>query len=123
MEFSIHSQLQNLKYEPGPFKGEFEEPVENDERSKGEILWDFLRRVDNVIRMEAASYMEQAAVYPLEPILIAEMECCIKFNDRTHQMIGHMVRQVIERGFNGKMMQERGSTSGGFFQSGEKYSF
>lgn len=49
--------------------------------------------------METASFLERAAVEPLAPGLVAEFGSNIA-QDRIKQMIGHMVRQIMEaRGY------------------------
>lgn len=61
----------------------------------GQALWDFMRREDNLIRMETASMLERPSVEPLAPNLILEFGDQIK-DDRCKQMVGHMARQVME---------------------------
>ena len=78
----------DIKYDPQNFRDVFETEL-------GAGVWDFLIRPDNVIRMETASFLERAAVEPLAPGLVAEFGPDIA-QDRIKQMIGHMVRQIME---------------------------
>lgn len=78
----------NVKYDPQNFCDLFETEL-------GAGVWEFLIRADNVIRMETASFLERAAVEPLAPGLVAEFGPDIA-QDRIKQMIGHMVRQIME---------------------------
>ncbi len=58
-------------------------------------VWAFLTRPDNVIRMETATSVERAALEPLSDPLIAEFG--IEIDQReVKQVIGHMVKQVME---------------------------
>ena len=61
----------------------------------GQQLWDFLREHDSLLRMESATYLGRPAVEALSrdfkrsfPSLAAQ--------HRGRQMMGHMVRQVME---------------------------
>lgn len=78
----------DIKYDPQNFRDLFETEF-------GTSVWMFLIRPDNVIRMETASFLERAAVEPLAPGLVAEFGRDIA-QDRIKQMIGHMVRQIME---------------------------
>ena len=60
----------------------------------GAALWDFIKRPDNVVRMHTASDLERAAVEPLSAGLVAEFGPEVA-EDRTKQMIGRMVRQIM----------------------------
>lgn len=79
----------DFKYDPQNFRDLFESDL-------GASVWNFLIRPDNVIRMETASFLERAAVEPLAPGLVAEFGSDIA-QDRIKQMIGHMVRQIMEK--------------------------
>ena len=58
-------------------------------------VWAFLTRPDNVIRMETATSVERAAVEALSDPLIAEFG--IEIDQReVKQVIGHMVKQIME---------------------------
>lgn len=61
----------------------------------GHALWSFLRERDNLIRMVTATLLERAAVEPLAGPLVEQFGDQVG-DDRTKQMLGHMVRQVME---------------------------
>ena len=61
----------------------------------GQELWRFLRRPDNLVRMETATYLDRTAVEPLAPGLLRIFGPEVA-QDRIKQMIGHMVRQIME---------------------------
>jgi len=77
-----------LTYEPQNFRDLYETPA-------GKAVWNFLNKRDNVIRMETAIYLERTPVEPLGPFLVREFGEEI-VDDRFKQMIGHMVRQIVE---------------------------
>jgi hypothetical protein len=85
--YLIDGRLADLRYEPQNFSDLF--------ATVGQQVWDFMRRYDNVIRMETATFLERAAVEPLGPCLLDEFGAEIN-QDRHRQMIGHMARQVME---------------------------
>lgn len=80
--------LSALEYEPQNFRDLAETDL-------GEAIWAFLKRPDNLIRMETATLLERAAVEPLATGLVAEFGDQVR-DDRTKQMIGHMTRQIME---------------------------
>jgi hypothetical protein len=58
-------------------------------------LWAFLTRPDNIVRMETTASLDRAALEPLSDPLIAEFG--IEIDQReVKQVIGHMVRQIME---------------------------
>jgi len=61
----------------------------------GREIWDFLNEHDNIIRMETASNLLRPAVEPLSKLLVKRFGSKIR-EDRVKQMIGHMVRQIME---------------------------
>lgn len=66
----------------------------------GKQVWSWLNEHDNVIRMETASELGRPAVEPLATRLVAHFGQPVR-EDRIKQMIGHMVRQLLEaRGFS-----------------------
>jgi hypothetical protein len=77
-----------MSYEPQNFSDLYSTPL-------GPALWNFLNQPDNVIRMETASFLGRPAVEPLSTGLLEEFGSEIA-QDRTKQMIGHMVRQIME---------------------------
>jgi len=76
-------------YEPGVFSKLYDSPI-------GVQLWGFLNEAESVIRMETATGLERPAVEGLEEPLLERFGSSV-LEDRTKQMIGHMVRQVMER--------------------------
>jgi hypothetical protein len=86
----------------------------------GAALWDFLKRPDNVVRMHTASDLERAAVEPLSTGLVAEFGPEVA-EDRTKQMIGRMVRQIMEA--TGYELERHGLriARNGLFTSGARY--
>ncbi len=69
------------------------------ELTLGKKLWEFLNRDDNVIRMETATDLGRTAAEAISKKLLEEFGDDVKVN-RVKQMIGHMIRQVMEhRGF------------------------
>lgn len=61
----------------------------------GKQLWRTLNEPKNVVRMETATFLRRPAVEPLGPILANSFGADVA-DDRTKQMIGHMVRQIME---------------------------
>ena len=80
--------LSDLDYDPHNFRDLAETDL-------GKAAWVFLKRPDNLIRMETATLLDRAAVEPLAAGLVAEFGDEVR-DDRTKQMIGHMTRQVME---------------------------
>ena len=80
--------LTNLEYQPQNFRDLYETEI-------GQELWRFMKRRDNVVRMETASSLHRVAVEPLAPWLLKEFGLEIG-EDRFKQMIGHMARQVMQ---------------------------
>jgi hypothetical protein len=62
----------------------------------GRALWKFLNEHDSVLIMETATHLGKPALAPMGDRLLEEFGAEIKA-DRWKQMIGHMVRQVMER--------------------------
>jgi hypothetical protein len=87
----------------------------------GRDLWAFLNEQDNIIRMETATYLERPAVEPLSPGLLTRFGAGVR-QDRTKQMIGRMVRQIIEpRGYRIDQQNVRISREDNMFASGTRY--
>jgi hypothetical protein len=106
-------ELRHKAYVPGNFILSAREPV-------GEALWEFLKRPETVVRMHTATDLERAAVEPLSAGLVAEFGPEIG-EDRTKQMIGHMVRQIMEA--TGYELDRHGLriARNGLFTSGARY--
>lgn len=62
----------------------------------GQRLWAFLTRPENVARLETASELSKPAVEGIEEQLLAEFREEV-LADRVKQMVGHMVRQILEQ--------------------------
>ncbi|ATF93796.1 hypothetical protein [Cedecea neteri] len=75
--------------------GNFSDLAEGD---FGKRLWAFMNERENVIRMEAATYLSRPALEVVQPYLIERFgnEVSNENNDRIKQMIGKMARQVME---------------------------
>lgn len=76
------------EYDPGNFKNLAGTPL-------GKRLWSFLNQPDIVTRMDTATDLGNPAVAGIEEALLSEYGEEI-LDDRVKQMIGHMVRQVME---------------------------
>lgn len=61
----------------------------------GKEIWEFLIDSENIIRMETATYLSRPAIEPLSPFLL-ERFGENAHQDRIKQMMGHMVRQIME---------------------------
>lgn len=77
------------KYNPGVFKKIYETEL-------GENLWDLLNQHDNFIRMETASKLFRPAVEAVLDELLKVFGDTVR-EDRVKQMIGHMIRQIMEQ--------------------------
>ena len=62
----------------------------------GQRVWSFLTAPENVARLETASQLNKPAVEGLEEELLEEFREDI-LADRVKQMVGHMVRQILEQ--------------------------
>ena len=76
-------------YNPERFASLFASPL-------GQRLWAFLTRPDSVARLETASELGKPAVEGIEEQLLAEFREDVLAN-RVKQMVGHMVRQIMEQ--------------------------
>lgn len=61
----------------------------------GRRIWSFLNTDDIVARLETASQLGKPALEGIEDQILLEFGCDV-MADRVKQMIGHMVRQVME---------------------------
>lgn len=77
------------EYQPGRFVSTADTPL-------GRRLWAFLTEHDTIHAMEVASDLGQPAVAGIEEALLAKFGEEV-LPDRIKQMIGHMVRQAMER--------------------------
>ena len=76
-------------YNPEKFASLYASPL-------GQRLWAFLTRPENVARLETASELSKPAVEGIEEQLLAEFREDVLAN-RVKQMVGHMVRQIMEQ--------------------------
>lgn len=107
-------ELRRLAYHPENFVAYYSN------QALGNALWEFLKRPENVVRMHAATDLERAAVEPLSAALVTEFGPEIG-EDRAKQMIGHMVRQIMEA--TGYELDRHGLriARNGLFTSGARY--
>lgn len=66
------------------------------ENEEGATIWSFLTGRENIIRMETATYLSRPAIEPMSPLLVERFGSKIS-TDRIKQMMGHMVRQIMEQ--------------------------
>ena len=78
-----------LTYRPEKFASLYDSEL-------GQRIWSFLTRDDNVARLETASQLSKPAVEGIEEQLLAEFREEV-LADRVKQMVGHMVRQILEQ--------------------------
>jgi hypothetical protein len=79
-------------YKAGVFAALYESEI-------GQRIWQHLNERDNLVRMETATALERPAAEGIEEPLLREFGEQV-LNDRTKQMIGHMIRQIMEdRGY------------------------
>ena len=76
-------------FNPGPFSDVFDTDL-------GRELWDFLTRESTIKLMEDASDRGRPAVEPLQEPLLEQFGQAVE-ESRIKQMIGRMIRQVLER--------------------------
>ena len=77
------------RYNPEKFKSLYEFPL-------GDRLWGFLNSEEIVARLIAFSEANRPAVHGIEEALLEEFGDAVCEN-RVKQMIGHMVRQIMEQ--------------------------
>ena len=66
------------------------------ETELGQRIWAFLTQPENVARLETASQLSKPAVEGIEEHLLEEFREEV-LADRVKQMVGHMVRQIMEQ--------------------------
>ncbi len=76
-------------YNPEKFRSLFETEL-------GQRIWAFLTQPENVARLETASQLSKPAVEGIEEHLLKEFREEV-LADRVKQMVGHMVRQIMEQ--------------------------
>ena len=87
----------------------------------GAEIWAFLNSIENIVRMETATYLGRPAAEALSPQLLALFGSAIA-EDRMKQMIGHMIRQILEsRGYSVDRGNVRINREGNIFSSATRY--
>ncbi len=86
----------------------------------GNDIWDFLNKYPNIVRLETASKLSRPAVEGVADNLLDKFGEDVQ-DDRTKQMIGHMVRQIMERLGYQLYTQNASVRFGGLFSKGSKY--
>jgi hypothetical protein len=81
--------MQPPVYDPGPF-------TQLAASATGKALWESLNGSEYLSCMETATALHQPAVKGIEELLLRDFQGAV-LEDRVKQMIGHMVRQVMER--------------------------
>lgn len=77
-----------MNYQPGKFSDKARQSI-------GKELWEFLNSPENRIRMETAVELRKPPAEALVKVLVEKFGDEIK-EHRIRQMIGHMIRQVME---------------------------
>jgi hypothetical protein len=105
-----------MKYRPERFSSTYD-------GTNGKEIWAFLIKLENMVRMETATYLSRPAAEALSPQLFAEFGEEIKL-DRMKQMVGHMIRQIMEsRGYQVDRGNVRISNPDNIFSSATRYTF
>src|SRR5262245_30342007 len=86
----------------------------------GQDLWKFINQSETLVRMETATELGRPAVEGIEEQLLGHFGADI-LEDRTKQMVGHMVRQVMERRGYVIAAQNVKVTSGAPFSRATRY--
>lgn len=103
-----------MKYKAERFSTTFE-------NEDGADIWAFLTDKENLIRMETATYLSRPAIEPMSPLLVERFGPKIS-TDRVKQMMGHMVRQIMEqRGFRLQQGNVKITSSNNIFSRASRY--
>ena len=87
----------------------------------GAEIWRFLITPENLIRMETATYLSRPAIEPMSPFLVERFGERVRA-DRTKQMMGHMVRQIMEqRGYQLQQGNVKISNNSNIFSRASRY--
>ena len=87
----------------------------------GQALWDFLHEPTTLLQMETAAYLGRPSIEALSPQLLKRFGGTVK-RDRIKQMIGHMVRQVMEaRGYHLQQGNMKITRIGNIFSRGSRF--
>lgn len=103
-----------MKYDAGRYSSTFV-------NEGGKEIWEFLVKPENIIRMETATYLSRPAIEPLSPILLQCFGDHAR-RDRIKQMMGHMVRQIMEsRGYILQQGNVKISSTNSIFSKASRY--
>lgn len=104
-----------MSYDAGRFSTTFA-------NEDGKEIWEFLVNPENIIRMETATYLSRPAIEPLSPFLLDRFGDHAR-KDRIKQMMGHMVRQIMEsRGYALQQGNVKVSSPNSIFSRASRYS-
>lgn len=104
--------MNNAPYDPHTFSQLYATPL-------GERLWHRLKSDGYIAAMETATLLHQPAVKGIEEMLLADFSDQV-VEDRVKQMIGHMIRQILEsRGY--EIDQQKVKIDSIPFYSGTRY--
>lgn len=86
----------------------------------GNAIWKFLHSKEAIACMDTTSYLQRPALEGLQPLLLAEFGDDLRV-DRIKQMLGRMVRQIMEsRGYQLDQTNVR-TRAGDLFTSAARY--
>lgn len=104
-----------MQYNPESYSTTFE-------NQGGAEIWAFLTERENTIRMETATYLSRPAIEPMSPLLYERFGHKITV-DRIKQMMGHMVRQIMEqRGYRLQQGNVKITSQSNIFSRASRYS-
>jgi len=99
-------------------KGTFQNTYDG---GNGDAIWEFLNSERAVTMMETATYLYRPAVEPLSNELEQRFGSVVR-EDRVKQMIGHMVRQIVEaRGYRVDRNNVKIRREDNIFKRGTRY--
>ena len=102
-----------MKYEPKNFSDLFATPM-------GADLWEYLQRPSVVLALEVATKLHRPAIEAIGDDLIGEFGEVVR-SKRIKQLVGHMVRQLLEsRGYELEA-QRVVARCDGLFSTGSRY--
>ena|ERR1700730_9375704 len=102
-----------MKYNAINFSDVFGKPI-------GPKLWGFLTRHDSLVMMKTAVKLGRAPVEGIDDALLDEFGDAVR-EHRTKQMIGHMVRQIMEAEGYQLHSQNAAVRSGTLFVKASRY--
>lgn len=103
-----------MQYDAGRF-------VSTYENEEGAAIWALLTMPESLIRMETATYLSRPAIEPMSPMLSDRFGNRSRV-DRIKQMMGHMVRQIMEqRGYRLQQGNVKISSPNNIFSRASRY--